>query len=193
MKHSTYIITIICIFSCVLLYVLGNRTFTAYESKVKDDILLNIADWKIFVDDQDISTQEKEIKLSNIIWSSNHTRENMVAPGSKGVVHLLIDPSTTEVAFKYTISYVDHLKDPSVVLTVKSMTLDGKSIDISDDDTFSGTITLDDLDKKKKISLDINVEWVNDEANNENDSIVGMNKEEANYLKLNLEASQYKE
>lgn len=192
MKYLKYIFSVVIILSCVLLYVFSNRTFTAFESKVKDDILVNIADWKIFVDNQDISKQEKDIKLSNITWESTHTRENKVAPGSKGVVNVLIDPSATEVAFKYNITLVDHLSDPDVILTVKSITLDGKKLDITGSNTFSGIVTLDDLKKKKTLPLVINVEWVNDEANNEKDSIIGRNEGEANYLKLNFEASQYK-
>lgn len=192
MKYFKYIFSVVIVLSCVLLYVFSNRTFTAFESKVKDDILVNIADWKIFVDNQDISKQEKDIKLSNITWESTHTRENKVAPGSKGVVNVLIDPSTTEVAFKYNITLVDHKRDPDVILTVKSITLDGKNLDITGSNTFSGIVTLDDLKKKKTLPLIINVEWVNDETNNEKDSIIGRNEGEANYLKLNFEASQYK-
>lgn len=192
MKKSKYIFIFFFLLSCALLYFFSNRTFTSFESKVNDDIQLNVADWKILVDNQDISKQEKDIKLRNITWTSEHTRDNKVAPGSKGVVNVLIDPTTTDVAFKYNISYEDHKSNPDVILTVTSITLDGKSLTDADNNTFSGILSLDDIKKKKTLSLIIHVEWINDEANNETDSLIGVNESEANYLKINFEASQYK-
>lgn len=192
MKKLNNIFIFLLVLSCGLLFVFSNRTFTAFESKVNDDINLNIADWIIMVDNQDVAKQKKAISLKNIVWSSEHTRENKVAPGSTGVVNVKIDPTLTEVAFSYNISYVDHEMDPNVLLTVTSITLDGKELEDEDDNTFSGIISLDDIKRGKTMSLVIHVEWVNDEDNNEIDSLIGFNESEANYLELNFEATQYK-
>lgn len=188
MKKTTLIIILISIFA---LYFLSSPTYTAYESEVNNEVGVAVADWKIEIDNQDIATSTESISLSNIVWESEHTNNNTVAPGSKGVVTINIDPTTTEVAIKYSISYVDHLLNPDCLLTVTSIYLENEELEKINDNTYAGVITLDQIKNKSVKVLKIHVEWINDEANNESDTQVGLNESQANYLNLEFTAEQY--
>lgn len=178
--------------SIFALYFLSSPTYTAYESEVNDQIGIAVAEWKIEIDDQDIARTAENIALSNIVWEGEHTNNNTVAPGSKGVVTINIDPTSTEVAIKYNITYADHLSNPDCLLTVTSIYLENEALEKVNDNTYSGIITLDQIKNKSIKVLKIHVEWVNDEANNEVDTQVGLNESEANYLNLEFMAQQYK-
>lgn len=173
------------------IYFVGSKTYTSYESETNGDVSLDIADWKIKINDQEIVEESQEIKLSNIEWLGDHTASNRVAPGSKGVVRINIDPTTTEVAIKYSISYVDHNSDPNTVLSVSSITLDDGELTREEDGSYSGIITLDEIKKGQKKVLNIEVEWVNDENNNVSDTQIGLEDSIPQYLKLDFHASQY--
>lgn len=190
-KRENVSIFILLIMSIALLYIIANKTYTSYESETNGDISLDIADWKIKINDQEIVEESQEIKLSNIDWLGDHTANNRVAPGSKGVVKINIDPTTTEVAIKYSISYVDHNSDPNTVLSVSSITLDDGELTREEDGSYSGIITLDEIKEGQKKVLNIEVEWVNDENNNVSDTQIGLEDSIPQYLKLDFHASQY--
>lgn len=191
MKHNTkIIISVLVIISIVTLYIGGIKTYTSYEAAVDEEMNVDIAQWNIYIDGENITSASKSIKVSNIEWNSDHTREGKVAPGSRGVVKVEIVPKT-DVAMEYKISYVDHTMDNDIVLTVKSISLEGDNYIKDSENTFSGIIPLEQIISGKKLYLTIEVEWINDEANNEADSNIAINGGQANYLSLVLDAKQY--
>ena len=191
MKDKKNIFLLIVIISIFALYFLSNETYTAYESEVNNQVVLAVANWKIEIDGQDIARSTKDISLSNITWESTHTNQATIAPGSKGVVTINIDPTSTEVAIKYNISFSDHTSNPDCLLTVTSIYLEEEKLEKINDNTYSGIITLDQIKNKSVKVLKIHVEWVNDETNNDIDTQIGLNESEANYLNLEFMAEQY--
>lgn len=177
--------------SLLIIYLTSNKTYTSYESLVEDEILLDVANWEINVDGQNIAKSTREISLKNIEWTSEHTNNKTVAPGSKGVIRITIDPANTQVAVDCNVSYIDHKQDENIILTVTSMYLDGEEWESTEENSYSGIITLDQIKNKEQKHLVINVEWINNEENNEVDSKIGLSESEPNYLKLELTAKQY--
>lgn len=191
MKNNTK--TLLCflaIISIITLYLGGIKTYTSYEAAVEEDMNVDIAQWNIFIDGENVTSDTKEMKIQNVEWVGAHTRDGKVAPGSKGIVKVEIVPQT-EVAMEYRISYVDHTMDPNIILTVNSISLEGDNYIKDSDNSFTGIISLEQIMSGKKMTLTIDVEWVNDEANNEVDSNIAINGGEANYLSLVLDAKQY--
>lgn len=182
---------VIIIISIFVLFIFSNKTYTSYQSSVNDEVPLDIAEWKIEIDGQNIATTTKNISLSNIVWESDHTNNNTVAPGSKGQVKINIDPTSSEVAIKYNLTYTDHTINPDCLLTVTSIYLENEELEKISDNSYSGVITLDQIKEKTVKVLVINVEWVNDENNNETDSKIGLNESVPNYLEIEFNASQY--
>ena len=191
-KRKNVFIFILLIISIALLYIFANKTYTSYESKTMGNADLNIAEWQIKIDDQEIVKSTQEIKLSDIVWNNDHTSSGKVSPGSKGSAKIKIDPSMTQVAIKYSISYVDHSNDPNIVLTVNSISLEDDELKREEDGSYSGIITLDEIKNGVKKILNLDVEWINDENNNEFDSAIGLEDATPQYLTLILKAEQYK-
>lgn len=189
MKKRIYIILIIV--SVFSLCIFTKKTYTSYESAINDTVKVDVAEWKIQVDGQDIARATRDINLSNIEWENSHASSTTAAPGSIGTVKVKIDPTSTEVAIKYTIKYTDHNLDPDCILTVTNIYLEEEELEKIDDNTYSGIITMNQIKEGTTRNLVIHVEWVNDENNNEIDTEIGLNEREPNYLKLELDARQY--
>ena len=189
MRKRIFIVLIIV--SCFSLCVFTNKTYTSYESAVDNEVSVDVADWKIEIDGQDIATTTHDISLNNIVWENTHASELTAAPGSKGIVKIKIDPTTTQVAIKYNITYIDHTIDPDCILTVNNIYLEEEELLKVNDNTYSGVLTMNQIVEGTTRTLVIHVEWINDENNNEIDTQIGLDEKEPNYLKLEFDASQY--
>ena len=188
MKGKTIlIILLICVFA---LFITSNQTYTAYESLVENEVPVEIATWRIDIDGKDVVSATEKIAVGQITWTNEHANSNTAAPGSVGVARINIDPSKSDVAIKYKISYEDHTMNPDCILSVTSIYIEDEQL-ANVNNSFEGIITMDDIKNKKILTLVINVEWVNNEENNENDTLIGSGEVEANFLNLELEARQY--
>ena len=193
MKKNTKIKIIfgLITFSIIAFGISAKKTYTSYQSYVDNEININIADWDINVDNQNIAKVTETIKLSNVVWEGEHTNPNTAAPGSKGTVRVNIDPRNTEVAIEYTLKYIDHTKDPECVLTITNIYLENEELTKIDEETYYGIITVDQIKEGNVKTLVLEVEWINDEENNEFDSAIGLNNEGVRFLEIEFNASQY--
>ena len=71
------------------------------------------------------------------------------------------------------------------------MTLDGKELVQTAPNTYTGVFTLDDIEAHQTSEITIEATWINDEANNENDSKIAQGELEPDYLGLDFKAIQY--
>lgn len=189
MRKRIFIVLIII--SCFSLCIFTNKTYTSYESAVDNEVAVDVADWKIEIDGQDIAKTTRDISLNNIEWENTHASSTTAAPGSKGIIKIKIDPTSTQVAIKYNITYIDHNLDPECILTVTNIYLEEEELEKISDNTYSGLITMDQIKEGTIKTLVIHVEWINDENNNESDTQIGLKEKDPNYLKLEFDASQY--
>lgn len=189
MKGKTIlIILLICVFA---LFITSNETYTAYESLVDNEVPVAIATWRIDIDGKNIVTATEKIAVGKVTWENDHANSNTAAPGSKGVAIINIDPSKSDVAIKYEISYEDNTINPDCVLTVTSIYLENEELKKIGDHSFEGIIPMSEIKTKNVKKLVINVEWVNNEENNEKDTQIGAGEVEPNYLNIEFKASQH--
>lgn len=192
MKRGIKIICfVLVIMSLISIYFISKKTNTAYETVVDNEVNLDIATWKIEIDEQDIATATSDISIKNITWENEHSEPNKAAPGSKGIVRIKIDPTDTQVAVEYNIKYFDHLLDPNCLLTVTSIDLEGEDLTKVEDNLYHGYIPLDEIQNGAEKYLVIHVEWQNNEDENNQDTNIGKGDTEAHYLKLEFSAHQY--
>ena len=185
------IIFSLIIFSIIAIGLGAKKTYTSYQSFVNNEIKINIADWNINIDNQNIAKVTETIKLSHVQWEGEHTNPKKAAPGSKGRVKVSIDPRNTEVAVEYTMKYIDHTKDPECVLTITNIYLEDEELIKIDEETYYGIISIDEIKEGRVKTLVLEVEWINDESNNEFDSEIGLNGEDVRFLEIEFNASQY--
>lgn len=189
MKGKTIlIILLICVFA---LFITSNETYTAYESSVENEVPIEIATWRIDIDGKDVVSATEKIAVGQITWTNEHANNKTAAPGSVGVARINIDPSKSDVAIQYEITYEDNSINPDCILSITSIYIENQQLERANDNSFEGIITMDDIKNKKIITLVINVEWVNNEENNERDTLIGSGETEADFLNLQFNARQY--
>lgn len=157
-KKHKMIVLIIIILICFL-YLNGNSTYTSYESEVAGNVDSDIADWKIKVNDTLITTEsEQVINIDSINWETNHTREGKASPGATGTIEITIDPTTTKVAFDYELTVIDQTIDPTKILVVNEIDNEVGKLD-KIDNTYHGSMSLQDIKEGKKEKLTMYVKW----------------------------------
>lgn len=143
-----------------LIYLKSKVTYTSYESKVEATVDSKIANWNILVNDTLITSDTpKDIVIDKIDWFTNHTREGKVAPGSTGVVTLIIDPKTTDVAIEYELKIIDKKIDPTKILTVTYVSTNNYDL-TKVGDTYSATFPLKEIKSGKKEVITIFLKWI---------------------------------
>lgn len=189
-KIDKLILVLACL--SIFLFVIS-KSFASLESKVDARSTMYVGKWNILVNNQNLnSVYSDDITLDDISWESNsHVSDGMAAPGRRGVISFEVDPTDTDVAVKYTITFRDHNDDPSYLLTIRGISTDGTPLVRSGEYSYTGIFSLQDIRNSNTKTVSIDVEWVNDESNNESDSLIGSQSAEARFLYINMEAVQY--
>lgn len=180
---------ILIILLILLLFLIISKTYSTFYSKASGKVLIDVASWNILLNDKSVS-QNKSIELNDIVWISNNSNPETVAPGSAGTFYISIDPNGAEVATKYELTFVDHEIDSEKILTVTDVTSENGDI-TKNNSTYTGVFSLDDIANEEVHLVKVTVEWINSEENNENDSLIGMNQKEPDYLDISFKAIQY--
>ena len=96
---------------------------------------------------------DNRVILDNITWTNTHTREEKMSPGSTGDLLLELDPTGSEVAILYEIQFVDKAMDDDKILTFDNVTCN-RTIVRTAEDTYSGIISLSDIQNGRKVNVD---------------------------------------
>ena len=174
----------------IFVYFISAKTYSSLFSKVDANTSIDVANFKILIND--INTLvNKEITIGDINWRGEHTNDNVIAPGSEGTFSFIIDPSSSQVAITYEIKFIDHIIDENKILTVTNVVVDGEN-KILDNNILNGIFYLNDIESQKTNKVDVTVKWINDENNNESDSLIGLQQVEAQFIDIEFNATQYK-
>ena len=186
--------------------------FTAYEIGVSYSLFetnnnfythTGIGEWNIEVNDKNVNSYN-EFQITDFIYTEQAgVRTGKMAPGKTGTFTITIDPST-DVAFKYefiidkkdftndkfTISSIVDTTGNSFILSDRTRTVNSIGQVTMDRYTYTGLYSLSDLVNPQPRTLRITVEWVNDESNNETDSIWGVSGEQVS-IPITMKFEQY--
>ena len=84
---------------------LMSNTYSRYVADTTGNLEVQLATWKILVNESDISSGNvSSVELTPIIEKNDNVASNKLAPSSEGYFDIQIDPSNTEVTFDYIIS-----------------------------------------------------------------------------------------
>lgn len=175
----------------IFLFSMSKRVYSTLYSEVSGESKIPLSSWSIKVNHQNI-TQIKDLMINDINWESAHTKTGTVAPGSIGTFKLIIDPSNTDVSVRYDLTYIDHTVDQNKLLTITKIESSTNSLIQTKVNTYTGIFTLNNIDKPETIT--ITCEWVNQEENNDTDSLIGLAQIEPDldkFISLQFKASQY--
>ena len=182
-----YIVCAIMIF--ISIYEIKN-TYGLFESKKEIDIDKSVAKWNIYINDNNLNTTET-FTIDNFTFQETDTvAKDKIAPGILGWFDILIDARDTQVSIIYEITF-DFTSLPSNITVEKIEELNGRDIIKTGPNTYSNYITLDDINNNVKDTIRVYIKWNNDEENNENDTNIGIIKNNSIKIPVSITVSQY--
>lgn len=181
---------IICI-SILLIYKIV-QIYAVFHSELEANVKLENGTWNIVVNGTQISTGiEKQFTIDQITTTQNsHVKPDKLAPGLSGSFEILISPEDTNVSIKYEITLdEEELGDTS--LKIKSIEEIGTGAQLikTGENTYTGVISLRDIENGIKHKIKVEVEWEDNGLNDENDTIIG--KEHQFQIPIIFHATQY--
>ena len=182
-----YIVCAIMIF--ISIYEIKN-TYGLFESKKEIDIDKSVAKWNIYINDNNLNTTET-FTIDNFTFQETDTvAKDKIAPGILGWFDILIDARDTQVSIIYEITF-DFTSLPSNITVEKIEEINGREIIKTGPNTYSNYITLDDINNNLKDTIRVYIKWNNDEENNENDTNIGIIKNNSIKIPVSITVSQY--
>ena len=177
-----YIVCAIMIF--ISIYEIKN-TYGLFESKKEIDIDKSVAKWNIYINDNNLNTTET-FTIDNFTFQET----DKIAPGILGWFDILIDARDTQVSIIYEITF-DFTSLPSNITVEKIEEINGREIIKTGPNTYSNYITLEDINNNLKDTIRVYIKWNNDEENNENDTNIGIIKNNSIKIPVSITVSQY--
>lgn len=187
MKRVLLLISLLMLFFTIYLTM---DTYALFESNKNYDVSSDIAKFVIKVNGSEAKTEEFVVD-SIAYYENEYVIENKIAPLVDGYFDIVIDAEDVEVSLRYDIEFdFSSLSIPGLVIS--SITeLGGNTLVLTDKDTYSGVITLADMDSSTVNTVRVSISWQNDEANNEVDSSWGMVADKVISIPVNVKLTQY--
>ncbi len=177
-----------------LIVLIGSYSYSKYRSSVTGQASANVAKWNITVNgcnvvNPDTSNAEcfeskinaddtvtilRNFKITEFTYGNeelNNVTRDKIAPGSTGNFKIRIKPNDTEVSIKYTINSHIADSDYSLKYYVKGPN-DSTRIEMPASG-YVGYINYQDGHQNYEEVITFYVDWINDEDENERDTIVG--------------------
>lgn len=187
-----YVIILLFISLCLCLFFIQD-SFAKYLTSASETANMNIARWKIIVNNKDIrDNSSSSAIISPVFLGNDNVAGDIIAPGSEGYFDLIIDANAADVSFKYKIDITtDENSAVKDIIAVKYKINNGEEI------LFTGgnqTIEKSVLhsDNTNVINIRVYIKW-NDGDGSEMDNIADtaatQNKVGA-ILKVNMNFTQ---
>lgn len=199
MKKVLKILTLIML--TITIINIGNTYSKYYASANTNNLFQDVGSWIIKVNELDIYSENGETVEFTLNEFSNFTNPNTdpnkISPGNKGYTDIVIDPSGTDVAVRYDINLNQNISDLSTVwginiwLEIQEPSENMRFVQINES-SYSGIISLADVQANKIATIRCYIEWENDETLNEEVSALGNQKERYEVvMPLIMTVSQY--
>ncbi len=185
-KRKTKIL--LAVFTLIICITQIKQTYAKYTESKEGNTDFTIANWKITVNDKDITEATSMSSLINPVYIENENiAEGVIAPQSEGYFDLNIDASKTQVSFKYSIK-INTPADSSVTdLKITGYQINNDSlVTVNEQSEITNAVNYNSSNKTIKIR--VYFKWIDDTSetmNNEKDTQASVNNEKAK-LKINL-------
>ena len=158
-------------YAILIIVLLIMNTNAKYINNTPITTKVDVAEWKVSINDIDATTQEVytgEITLVTNSSLNQTTTNNKLAPGKTGYFDIILDPTGTEVSIEYTINF--DLSNLPEDLKMKNYTIiEDSTSGVVSENSISGEILLNankqPLSASDKKTLRVNWEWEDKEIN----------------------------
>lgn len=183
---------IICIFILLIYKIID--IYAVFHSEMDAYVKLENGIWNITVNGEKITTGvETEFTIDEITATQDiHVKPGRLAPGLSGSFEIAINPENTDVSVRYDITLnQEKLENSNVkIKSIEEIEKNNPLIKTSEN-TYTGIISLDDIKKGVIHKIKMEVEWVDDEKYNENDTKLGSSSIRQFQIPIKVHAIQY--
>ena len=193
MKKVFKILTLIMLIFTILK--IGD-TYAKYYARAHTATLSQeVGKWIIKVNEMDIyseSGETVEFQVNNLDNFSNpDAAPDKISPSSTGYVDIVIDPTGTDVAVKYDIE-LNFTRPSNLAMEARlEMASGANTLVRTGENTYSGTISLAEVQAGNTANIRCYISWNNDETKNNEDSIIGLGTRVNISLSANVTVTQY--
>lgn len=179
--------------SIVLIYKIIS-IYAVFHSKVEANVELKNGIWNITVNGEKITTGvDTEFIIDQITTTqNNNVKPGRLAPGLSGSFEIAINPEDTNVSVRYDI-ILNQEELGSSNLKIKSIeeVENGYELIKTAENTYTGIISLQDINNGVNHKIKMEVEWIDDGSNDENDTQLGINLTNKLKIPITVHAIQY--
>ncbi len=157
--------------------------------------------WVIKINNMNITSPTgatQSFTINNLNYGSNaYVADNKMAPGTTGSLDIAIDPTgtTTAVRFDVTLDASSLNISDAISMTSACKVIDGNEdssgMTRTGQNTYSGIITLAEVEANKVTTARFYIAWTNVEANNAADSAIGVTRNVNLNIPIDVTVTQY--
>lgn len=187
-KKITIPLCIICFLLCLFFI---EDTYAKYITSTNESASMNIARWRILVNNKDIRENSTTNAVITPIFNGNdNINSGIIAPNSEGYFDLIIDATEADVSFKYKIEISVNQNSPvKDLITTKYIIDNGNEIPLERDNTTIENTVLH-KDNTKPINIRVYIKWDDsNEATMDNDADTEATKQVDNPAKMDVKLS----
>lgn len=191
MKKQFYILSALFVIVVIaeIIYAFG-----LLESHTTRVVEKNLGEWTILVNEVDVTGEVVEFDIDNINYDTDsNVKSGKIAPGLGGYFDISIDPTDTDVSIRYDITYdKTSIQATQTSIDVTSVAeTSGKTIVRTGENTYTGIISLNEINNNQVDTIRTTINWPNVEANGEKDYEVGKTSNASIELPIAIKLTQY--
>lgn len=191
MKKQFYILSAIFVIVVIaeIIYAFG-----LLESNTTRVVESELGEWTILVNNVDVTEQVVSFNINNISYDTEaNVKTGRIAPGLGGYFDITIDPTDTEVSVRYDITYdTSGIEATGTSINIASVTeTSNKTIVRTGENTYTGIITLSEINNDQVDTIRTTIGWPNVEANGEQDYEVGKTANATLDIPISIRLIQY--
>ncbi len=188
-KVILYLVVVIFFF---LTFIVFSRTLALFEDNASGLADSDIGRWIIKINNTNITSGNSQtLTINNFVYQGNAlTANNTIAPGTSAYFDLVVDATDCDVAVRYDINFkFDQMEYANNIL----FTVDGTGTIRTGENTYSGVISLSDIQNDHLVTLRVNITWDNldQDIYNEADTILGTTLGSNLRIPIDVHAEQY--
>lgn len=190
LKFCLYVV-IIVLTGYMTVTVIQN-SYALFETEGIAVVEQKLGKWVITVNDVGVTGTTKEFIVDNFKYITNeYTANNKIAPGGNCYFDIVIDANDTDVSVKYVIDLDFSMMENYAFIETEVIDLTDGDVVKTGIDEYTGILDLEEIKKGQTKTLRVNLTWVNDEANNEKDSELGLVEDSKFIIPVNVRLTQY--
>ena len=194
MKKVLKILTLIMLI--ITLIKIGDTYAKYFATANTATLTKEVGKWVVKINNMDIYSESGETVEFNLLetfggFSNTYSSQDKISPSSTGYIDIIIDPTDTDVAVRYDVE-LDLTGVSNLAIQARLEMPSGEDTLVkTGPHTYSGTLSIADIQAGKKAVTRCYITWDNDENNNQLDSITGSYTDLTLNLDANVTVSQY--